>query len=197
MTLLYRAATAREALMLEKVSNSPKYNTYVHSNSGLSLAWADKCCVYSIQAILKSAHTQYKNRGGQMSEEDLQTVEFLPINDILARFPVIGQTIFDYLDDQSLKRSREVHSAWSTFLSQNPFYWIRMAKSYLQGQDEFSDDWKNIFDKIPVEIARKFTLGIAHLHRSESTKLGCLNPGNLLFTDLFLLKLLFSGQNSS
>ena len=115
-----------------------------------------------------------------MSEEESQTVEFVPINEILARFPVIGQTIFDYLDDQSLKRSREVHSAWSSFLSQNPFYWIRMAKSYLEGQDEFSDDWKNIFNKIPVEIARKFTLGIAHLHRSKSPKLGCLNPGNLL-----------------
>ena len=69
-----------------------------------------------------------------------------------------------------------------------------MAKSYLEGQDEFSDDWKNIFKKIPLEIARKFALGIAHIHRSEpkhehkgtysslseSPKLGCLNPGNLL-----------------
>ena len=52
-----------------------------------------------------------------MSEEKSQTFEFVvPINEILARFPVIGQTIFDYLDDQSLKRSREVNSAWSLFL---------------------------------------------------------------------------------
>ena len=52
-----------------------------------------------------------------MSEEKSQTFEFVvPINEILARFPVIGQTIFDFLDDQSLKRSREVHSAWSLFL---------------------------------------------------------------------------------
>ena len=130
-----------------------------------------------------------------MSEEESQTVEFVPINEILARFPVIGQTIFDYLDDQSLKRSREVHSAWSSFLSQNPFYWIRMAKSYLEGQDEFSDDWKNIFNKIPVEIARKFTLGIAHLHRSESPKLGCLNPGNLL-SYFFLCWVVFLHKNA-
>ena len=40
-----------------------------------------------------------------MSEEESQTVEFVvPMNEILARFPVIGQTIFDYLDDQSLKQ---------------------------------------------------------------------------------------------
>ena len=79
-----------------------------------------------------------------------------------------------------------------------------MAKSYLEGQDEFSDDWKNIFKKIPLEIAKKFALGIAHIHRSEpkhehkgtysslseSPKLGCLNPGNLLKnTELFVLKL--------
>ena len=44
------------------------------------------------------------DRGGQMSEEEFQAADFLPINDILARFPVIGQTIFDYLDDQSLKQ---------------------------------------------------------------------------------------------
>ena len=149
-------------------------------SSNLDKAKLDDLSNFDLEKITEKYENSKKINQINMSEEELQTVEFVPINDILARFPVIGQTIFDYLDDQSLKRSREVHSAWSLFLSQNPFYWIRMAKSYLEGQDEFSDDWKNIFNKIPVEIVKEFTLGIAHLHRSESPKLGCLNPGNLL-----------------
>ena len=68
-----------------------------------------------------------------MSEEKLQTIEFvLPINEILARFPVIGQTIFGYLDDQSMKRSREVHSAWSSFLMCRSCHFARAS------YDEFS-----------------------------------------------------------
>ena len=68
-----------------------------------------------------------------MSEEESQTFEFVvPINEILARFPVIGQTIFDFLDDQSLKRSREVDSAWSSFLMCGSCHFVRAS------YDEFS-----------------------------------------------------------
>ena len=33
---------------------------------------------------------------------------FLPINEICERYPLVGEIIFGYLDDQSLKQSRNV-----------------------------------------------------------------------------------------
>ena len=96
-----------------------------------------------------------------MNEEESRKLEFLPMNQVLARFPDVGQTIFEYLDDESLKQSREVCKPWNSFISQTPFYWNRMTKYYIGGQQEFSDEWKKSFKKIPVEISKNFALGIA------------------------------------
>ena len=98
-----------------------------------------------------------------MNEEESRKLEFLPMNELLARFPDVGQTIFEYLDDESLKQSREVCKPWNSFISQTPFYWNRMTKYYIGGQQEFSDEWKKSFKKIPVEITKNFALGIASL----------------------------------
>ena len=76
---------------------------------------------------------------------------FLPINEICERYPLVGEIIFGYLDDQSLKQSRKVCTTWSTFLNSKPFYWIRLMKNYIGGQEEFFDDWKRFFYKIPIE----------------------------------------------
>jgi len=42
-----------------------------------------------------------------------------------------------------------------------PFYWIRMMKNHIGGQEEFLDDWKRFFYKIPIEIAKPFALDIS------------------------------------
>ena len=90
---------------------------------------------------------------------------FLPINEICQRYPLVGEIIFGYLDDQSLKQSRKVCTTWSTFLDSKPFYWTRMMKNYIGGQGEFSDEWKRVFNKIPLEIAKPFALYIPKLCR--------------------------------
>ena len=88
--------------------------------------------------------------GVEVEKSDTQFV-FLPINEICERYPLVGEIIFGYLDDQSLKQSRKVCTTWSTFLNSKPFYWIRLMKNYIGGQEEFFDDWKRFFYKIPIE----------------------------------------------
>ena len=122
-------------------------------------------------------------RGRKRSEVESQMKNFFPINEIFARFPHIGQTIFDKLDNQSLKQSREVHSAWYSFLSQSSFYWNRIAKSFITRNLEISDDWNQVFAKIPVKISKEFGLGIAYLYRFGA-------PGNLpTYFDKLILKI--------
>ena len=75
--------------------------------------------------------------------------------------PHLSKIIFGYLDDQSLKQCSEVCTTWSKFLDLEPFYWIRMMKNHIGGQEEFLDDWKRFFYKIPIEIAKPFALDIS------------------------------------
>jgi hypothetical protein len=88
---------------------------------------------------------------------------FLPINEICEIYPLVGEIIFGYLDDQSLKQSRNVCTTWSTFLDSRPFYWTRILKNCIRGREEFSDDWKRVFNKIPLETAKNFALYIVKL----------------------------------
>jgi hypothetical protein len=92
---------------------------------------------------------------------------FLPINEICERYHHLGEIIFGFLDDQSLKQSRKVCTTWSTFLDSKPFYWTRVVKNYIGGQEEFLDDWKRFFYKIPIEIAKPFALRISRMCRKR------------------------------
>ena len=95
---------------------------------------------------------------------------FLPIDKICQRYPHVGEIIFNYLDDQSLQQSREVCKTWSTFLNLKPFYWTRMMKNYIRGQEEFSVDWNRFFKHIPVAIAKEFALYIAYCRLKNSSE---------------------------
>ena len=102
----------------------------------------------------------------EVEKSDTQFV-FLPINEICERYPLVGEIIFGYLDDQSLKQSRKVCTTWNTFLDSKPFYWTRVMKNFIGGQEEFLDDWKRCFHKIPIETAKPFALHISKLCRDR------------------------------
>jgi len=85
--------------------------------------------------------------------------------------PHLSKIIFGYLDDQSLKQCSEVCTTWSKFLDLKPFYWIRMMKNYIGGQEEFLDGWKRFFYKIPIETAKPFALHIYKLSGLSGLKL--------------------------
>ena len=92
---------------------------------------------------------------------------FLPINEICERYPLVGEIIFGYLDDKSLKQCRKVCTTWSTFLDSKTFYWTRMLKNYIGGQEEFLDDWNSVFKKMSMEFAKPFALYISRLCRNR------------------------------
>ena len=104
--------------------------------------------------------------GVELEKSDTQFF-FLPINEICERYPLVGEIIFGYLDDQNLKQCRKVCTTWNTFLDSKPFYWTRMLKNYTGGQKEFLDDWKRVFKKISMEFAKSFALYISNLCRNR------------------------------
>ena len=90
------------------------------------------------------------------------------MEEILLRFPKLGQDIFNQINDQSLVASRKVNKVWNTFLDNNRFFWIRVIKSYRRNQVGYEKEWKAILEKIPLETSREISLSSACRGEEES-----------------------------
>ena len=54
------------------------------------------------------------------------------MDDALLRFPHLGESIFEQLDNESLAKSREVCNFWKIFINDQKLPWIRMIKRYIK-----------------------------------------------------------------
>ena len=71
------------------------------------------------------------------------------MDNALLRFPHLGESIFEELDNESLAKSREVCDFWKIFIDDQKLPWIRMIKSYIK----FLDPWQEL-----IKISRVETL---------------------------------------
>ena len=77
------------------------------------------------------------------------------IEEVILRFPHIGEAIFDHLDDQSLTNCKEVARSLYNFLGNQKFPWIRVIQKYVKESNENYTQcprkWKRMFQKTNVE----------------------------------------------
>ena len=59
---------------------------------------------------------------------------------VLLRFPLLGQEIFEALDDVNLTNSRKMGKSWKIFIDNQKFYWIRVIKMYCKESEDFLKD---------------------------------------------------------
>ena len=71
---------------------------------------------------------------------------------ILIRFPVVGQYIFKQLDNKTLANCKMVSRTWNDFNNQNKLIWMRKVQKYHRNHIGFEEDWKSVMVKIPFEI---------------------------------------------
>ena len=71
------------------------------------------------------------------------------MDNVLLRFPHLGESIFEQLDNESLAKSREVCDFWRIFINDQKLPWIRMIKSYIK----VLDPWQEL-----IKISRVETL---------------------------------------
>ena len=62
------------------------------------------------------------------------------IEEMLTRFPHIGEQIFANLDDQNLTKCREVCDPWMTFLDGEKLIWTRIILSHIEETNSWN--WK-------------------------------------------------------
>ena len=58
------------------------------------------------------------------------------MEEIILRFPHIGEQIFKLLDDKSLAESREVSRSWQQFINEEKFYYQTIAKMIEEKKQE-------------------------------------------------------------
>ena len=77
---------------------------------------------------------------------------------IFRRFPRVAEAILNQLDDQSLKRSREVSRGIANFHENSRLLWIRIIKGYNRHFRKFEKTWKNVTANAPVKILKELSI---------------------------------------
>lgn len=82
------------------------------------------------------------------------------MEDLLSRFPHIGEIIFENLDDQSILSSKQVSKSWYNFINCQKFPWIRIVKNYVkESNKDYTQNpkkWKKLFRNFSVKSVRDF-----------------------------------------
>ena len=77
---------------------------------------------------------------------------------IFQRFPDVGEAILDRLDNKKLVRCGKISKRWKDLTDQRKTIWIRMIEKYIGKMDSFSDDWKKVVFKTPVDMVQQLAI---------------------------------------
>lgn len=80
------------------------------------------------------------------------------MEEMVLRFPVIAQQIFEELDNQDLIKFREVDMTFCSSIDQNRLIWTRMIKKYIKDNNKFRKSWKLVMEKVPVKTLEDLAL---------------------------------------
>ena len=75
---------------------------------------------------------------------------------IILRFPVIAEHIFDELDDQNLTKCREICKTW--YHATERLHWTRKIQKLTKENKKHQVSWKSVLVKIPTEFLKKLAL---------------------------------------
>ena len=90
------------------------------------------------------------------------------MDEVLIRFPVIGQKIFKELDNKNLAKCRNVSKFWQHFLDNDSLLWKRRIEKYAQNQVKFNENWKLVTSKVPLKILKKLAIGTENFFTGQN-----------------------------
>ena len=100
------------------------------------------------------------------------------MEEILIRFPVIGQKIFKQLDNNNFVKCREVGKIWYNFLDNDRLLWKRKIQNYAKNQVEFDKYWKFVTKNASVDILKKLAIASEEFSKAypEELEKGKVSP---------------------
>ena len=82
------------------------------------------------------------------------------MDNIISRFPVLAERIFDTLDDENLGKSKTVSRSWSDFTDNEVFFWRRIIRKVVVGNEDFKETWKLVMKKADFEMTKELALTV-------------------------------------
>ena len=78
------------------------------------------------------------------------------MEEIITRFPHLGEQIFEQLNRKDLKKCRKVKESWRIFIDRQNFPWIRVIKKRLK----LDKDWKEVLQRSSVKIVKNLASAV-------------------------------------
>ena len=88
------------------------------------------------------------------------------MDNALLRFPHLGESIFEELDNESLAKSREVCDFWKIFIDDQKLPWIRMIKRHIK----FLDPWQELIKISSVETLQEMACTVHQYYIENDIK---------------------------
>ena len=85
------------------------------------------------------------------------------MDEVLIRFPHVGQRIFKNLDVQSITKCRIVSQIQKNFLRNDRLLWKRKIQKYCQNQVQYNKDWKLVTTKVTKDFLKELVYAIEEL----------------------------------
>ena len=83
---------------------------------------------------------------------------------IFLKIPDLGEKILKELDNQSLVQSKEVQRSWNNFINEEKVLWIRIIQKCISDVDTYSNAWRKVLKKAPVEFVTHLALATQKYH---------------------------------
>ena len=83
------------------------------------------------------------------------------MEEVIARFPHLGEQIFQQLDYQNLVRCKMVSRSWLSCVEEQKFYYIRLIKAFTNCSDELL---KKILQKPKLEAVIELACNVFNVH---------------------------------
>ena len=118
--------------------------------------------------------------------------QILKVGELFKRFPHIGESILNKLDNQSLINCKEASQELSEFLEKERFFWIRILTNYSKHYDTFLDFWKMAVNRTSIEIVRHLAVATKAFFTSQENTNYKVSINNQICYDSSLTKLMWS-----
>ena len=99
------------------------------------------------------------------------------MENIFEKFPNLGGNILHCLDNKSLAHFKKVRRRWMNFTDQQKTFWIRLIEKHIGKNETFTDDWKKVVFKTPVQVVKELAVAVKKFYKSYE---------NDLFSPLFI-----------
>ena len=84
------------------------------------------------------------------------------MDQIILRFPLIAEQIFDELDDQNVSKCREISKTW--YDATERLHWARKIQNLTKENKKHQISWKSVLVNIPTDILKKLALSCEEYH---------------------------------